>query len=635
MTTSLRSFGLLLGCLLVVAYGIYSQGFNANFKLDDTPNLSLLEHVNDKDSLLYFILSGSAGPSGRPLALLSFVINQPAWPVDAEPFLYTNILIHLINGLLVAWLTYRLAQIKIDEVSSRRAALISASIWMLHPMFVSTNLYVIQRMTSLSATFMLLGLIGYVISRQTTNTKPGLASAGILFSLGFGSVLAVLCKENAAILPLLAWIIDRCFLEKITDSSWTKRIRILATIVATTIVGLYILTKLPTLPQQYGARNFSLSERLMTEARVLFDYLKLLIIPVRSEFGIFHDNYPISRGMLSPATTLFSIVSLITVIVTAVKFRHKVPLFFFATAWFLAAHIIESSIFPLEIYFEHRNYVPAIGVAIACGIALTQIPKQYARTATVASCTYVFLLIFVLFETVMQWGEPNVTADLWYRENPGSQRALQYYAQSLLARDQLGELESLFNQAVKEHPENPAFQVQNLITHCLVQRPLSPAEWTHLYETLGQGRRDYSVHPSIEKLTELALDKKCPAVLSEQNITSSIHRLVTNPNYISDGVVAHSLYINLAQIYDSQQKYDETLSALKAARKHRDYPETTLMISSVLAVHGHPDEAIRELNFRLESLSATNPKDRIWKKELTGLRDNIQQNLHRNSNLHE
>lgn len=635
MTTSQRSFGLLLVFLLAITYGIYSQGFSANFKLDDAPNLSLLAYVNDKDSLFHFILSGSAGPSGRPLALLSFVINQPAWPVDAEPFLYTNTLIHLINGLLVAWLTYRLAQTKIDEISARRAALIGASIWMLHPMFVSTNLYVIQRMTSLSATFMLLGLVGYVASRQNSYTKPGLASAGILLSLGFGSILAVLCKENAAILPLLAWIIDRCFLDKVTDSGWTKRIRILATIVATTIVGLYILTKLPILPQQYGARNFSFSERLMTETRVLFDYLKLLIIPVRSEFGIFHDNYPISRGLLSPASTLFSIASLITLVVAAVKFRHKFPLFFFATAWFLAAHTIESSIFPLEIYFEHRNYVPAIGIAIAFGIASTRISIKYVRTAIIAGCTYIALLIFVLFETVMQWGEPDVTADLWYRENPGSQRALQYYAQSLLARDQLDELESLFNQAVKEHPENPAYQVQNLITHCLMQRPLSTAEWAHLYETLGNGRRDYSVHPSIEKLTDLALDKKCPSVLTVQAVASSIHRLVVNPNYISDGVVAHSLYISLAQIYDSQKKFKETLSALKAARKHRDYPETTLMIASVLAVHGFPSEAIKELNARLDSLSATNPKDQIWQKELKGLRDNIQQSLPQASSLHE
>jgi len=103
-------FALGLAALLAGVWLVYAPGLNAAFRLDDFQNLGLLDQVVDLDTLLLFVTSGSAGPGGRPVALASFLLNQVAWPVDPSAFLKTNLQIHLLNGVLLAWLTLQLAR---------------------------------------------------------------------------------------------------------------------------------------------------------------------------------------------------------------------------------------------------------------------------------------------------------------------------------------------------------------------------------------------------------------------------------------------------------------------------------------------------------------------------------------------
>ena len=158
----------------------YWPGLASDFLLDDfvnlqplaiqaelTPDLPLQEDQGEYSRVVNFVFSGNAGPTGRPLGLLSLLINDNAWPSNPWSYKYTNLLIHCINGLLIFLISFNLtsAQYK-DSNKSVLIASVCAVLWLCHPIQVSTVLYVIQRMTLLSSFFCLLGILAYIYGRQ-------------------------------------------------------------------------------------------------------------------------------------------------------------------------------------------------------------------------------------------------------------------------------------------------------------------------------------------------------------------------------------------------------------------------------------------------------------------------------------
>jgi len=70
------------GCLLtllVLTFVVYYPGINGIFGFDDLPNLSPMGKYSDYnfwDRFWLFTLEGRAGPTGRPLSLASFYLND-------------------------------------------------------------------------------------------------------------------------------------------------------------------------------------------------------------------------------------------------------------------------------------------------------------------------------------------------------------------------------------------------------------------------------------------------------------------------------------------------------------------------------------------------------------------------------
>ncbi|SMG62489.1 membrane protein [methanotrophic bacterial endosymbiont of Bathymodiolus sp.] len=82
--------------------------------------------------------------------------------VDTLPFKLTNLLIHIVNsGLLMCLLVLLWPLLnfpgQFSTIQIGLSVLLMNSLWALHPLQVSTVEYVVQRMTSMAATFVLLG----------------------------------------------------------------------------------------------------------------------------------------------------------------------------------------------------------------------------------------------------------------------------------------------------------------------------------------------------------------------------------------------------------------------------------------------------------------------------------------------
>ena len=103
-----------------------------------------------------------------------------------------------------------------------------------------------------------------------------------------------------------------------------------------------------------------MSERVLTQFRVVLYYVTLLIYPHPSRLNLDYD-FPISKTILDPPTTLISIAIIIALIGYSIYTARKRPILSFCILWYFGNLVIESSIFPLEMVFEHRLYLPAVG----------------------------------------------------------------------------------------------------------------------------------------------------------------------------------------------------------------------------------------------------------------------------------
>ena len=362
---------LILAAGLLAVLALYSMAWSGTLHFDDEPNLNGLYSVSDVTSGLRFTLQGVAGPTGRPISRATFALQAEHWP-DPKPFLVFNTGLHIVNGLLCFVLLARLLRWFFpDRRQAEWLAVAVALVWTASPFLASANLIVVQRMTGLSAFFTLLFLWFYLIARDGYRPEHIGSNLKLAIIAGAGTLLAGLAKENGFLLPVFLLLIERLLLPGARTSPAPLDRRFLVLIlIAPTVAILAYLGYRGLIPSGYEQRDYSVIERLLTQPRVIIDYIRHLVIPLPTGMTPFHDQWQHSSGLFAPITTLFSIIGLVLLVAVAWMLRKSWPVVTFGIALFLAGHLVESTTVPLEMSFPHRNYIPAIGLYLAIGYPL-------------------------------------------------------------------------------------------------------------------------------------------------------------------------------------------------------------------------------------------------------------------------
>ncbi|NMG72717.1 hypothetical protein [Parazoarcus communis] len=445
--------------LALVIYLIFTPALPGIVHFDDRANLSGLRTISDATSAIQWIQGGIAGPLGRPISMATFALQHDLWPEPTE-FLAWNIAFHSINALLALWLFLLIGnRLHISNPTNLSIAWMAALIWASMPLLNSTVFFLVQRMSLLSTTWILVGLISYLKLR-------GAANAGwhrqwiALGAIALAGALSILSKESGALIVAYALILEAGILHFASVRRPGLTFWVLA---SACLVLLGLLFRHAIWGQCTEiARGFDVWQRLGSQGLILMVYIKGLVLPTLGELNPFrfqnigeygdalHVGLPIWAGlMLSPW----------------VMWRLGWRLTALAAAWFFFGHLMESGWVALEPYFAHRNYLPALLPTFAI-VGWVHCSSGPIRTKRIGLILYAVVIATVTWMNASLWGDRELAAEIWAKEQPGSTRAALNLAYVLDDRYGLAQAQAYLDHVLLNERDSTGLRLQRLLSAC-------------------------------------------------------------------------------------------------------------------------------------------------------------------------
>ena len=776
MRSSLYKF--ILAAALIITASVYWPGLSGAFLFDDYPNIVDNHGVQPDEvglpSLVRAALSSPSSEFKRPLASLSFAANYLATGLNPYWMKLTNLVIHLLNGLLVFFLsrvllqsariasTTRASFISTGAVSATAgntlqaegiatevapafaradivAALIATS-WMLLPINLTAVLYVVQRMESLANLFVLLGLIGYVVGRRHMLGSAFASSAAraatkrppvkwnrfshstggfilSLISITVPTAVGLLAKETAVMLPLYALLIEwalfrfhltgpvalrektgreelantpchpspepsskpllassaalaasmstplsdscpkhLCLLPKEKSRDW--RVISLFLLVLALPMGFGLTWLLPGLlkPEAWATRNFTLGTRLLSETRIIVDYIEWTLLPTPGALSFYHDDFRISTGLLAPWTTLASIVVLAGLIALTLRLRRSRPLAALGIALFLGCQLLTGTILPLELIYEHRNYFASFGLLLAIvpllaasarlpvrvtsptAVVLPKVPPAAPEAAhhiersnhdmvgpsnalPMSIPRYTLLTGLMLSWAVMTaltafiWGNPLRLSENLAARAPQSPRAQYELGRTYIIYSRYDPTSPFVKLAyaplerAAALPESSILPEQALIfMNARMQLPLKDAWWDSLIAKLNRHRPTVQDESSLAALTQcvrehhcdLPQDRMMAAFMAALDHPHPSARLLANYgdyawNVLDDKALGQRMTEEAVRAEPNEPVYHITLVRMLVVQGRRTEALAALKQLELLNIGGHLDDSVAEL----------------------------------------
>jgi hypothetical protein len=722
-TRPLLSIWLLLAGFALTA-AIYWPGLSGTWLFDDYPNIVDNAGVHPAQvnvaTLMGAALSSPSSEFKRPLASLSFALNYVFGGMNPYGYKLTNLIIHMLNGLLVfvlgralmrslpqhvnpsAIYGTRLARTDTSrengsfgqsstlkrsaEGESRRAGVVAALIavsWMLLPINLTGVLYVVQRMESMANLFVLIGLIGYVTGRRRSlgyGMRPSddvtvpaarLGFALCLLSITLPTALGVLAKETAVMLPFYALLVEWAVFR--FSTTYTARTPVSGTHFDRRIIGMFLLIVVVPLivglawllpgilrPANWATRDFTLGTRLLSEARIVVDYIVWTLLPTPDELSFYHDNFLISTGLLSPVSTIVSICVLATLVVLMLQIRERRPLVSLGIGLFLGCHLLTGTILPLELVYEHRNYFASFGLLMAVVPLLAapaphpsasdkktsvdksldethipnvsmkgtseridaispagQLPMALPRYALLTGLMVCWATLTGI--TASAWGDPLKLADDLAVRAPLSPRAEYELGRTYIIYshyDPASPFTTLAYVPLEKAaalPDSSILAEQALIfMNARMHRPLKDAWWESMISKLKRRKTTVQDESSLVALTRCANEHTCD--LPRRYMVSAFAAALAHPNpsgrlfatygdYAWNVLQDHALGLRMIQYAvkaePNEPVYQITLVRMLAADKQPEQARMALESLEKLNYGGELNESLKDLRDRL------------------------------------
>lgn len=511
-------------CTTLFVFFIYWQGLYGPFMLDDLQSIEPAQLSTFSWQQLFEIsLQNDSGPIGRPISVASFALNHYFFGLDPFYYKLVNLIIHVICGIAIGFLSYLLMQFL--PKGKRFAKLIgffTAVLWLVHPLQVSTVLYPVQRMTQLCHLFILLGLNTYLCGRIKQLTHKPHSRIIILLSYAVFFPLAVLSKETGILFPFYVLITEALILKfhgKPSQTHLLKWFHWSLCVALFSCAVIYYWYHLDTYLALFADKKITLGDRILTQLNVLVFYLKLIIVPQLADMGLYHDDFNVVTA-IDVKTVLCTLVLLTSATLIFVA-RKKAPIIAFAIAWFFVSHAIESTVLPLEMVFEHRNYLASFGLLLM--LAYYCVPLVQKADNAPKRVYYGFSILFILLLATITYQRSNIWSSSYKFlqesriQHPLSPRVHIEIANLFLQEQNYEAAFSELDEAARLDPNNAGIALHKILIYCRLQN-VPPKIYEEAKQKIKQGAITPYVITVLDTMVQNMFNKQCPSIDKKQII---------------------------------------------------------------------------------------------------------------------
>jgi tetratricopeptide (TPR) repeat protein len=496
--------------------------------LDDYINLSPLQALSENQGYFWqLVWENRSGPLGRPISMLSFAFEFVIGDGSIATSKYINLMLHLATGTMVFWCMILLVHRESAPERERllKFAVIFASAWLLNPFLVSTTAYIVQRMTQLSTLGVLVGCVIFLKARLSSS---GALRAWVFGGIGWGCALlfSTFSKESGLLLVPITFLLEIHIRSTGRADGLNAGER--AIVIASLVFGLLCMVLMGfNTADDFSHRIFGLKERLLTESRIVWEYVFQFLLPFDRGMGVYHDDQQLSQSLIAPWHTAVAVLGwlgTLGVLVAALWVRAW-SLAALGIGFFIVSHLIESTVIPLELYFEHRNYLATVGVSIVLLGLVKEAIRRYESLSLpiiALSTIWVFVLLLPLTYQTSIWSDRSLLTLNAVNKHPNSLRANLEWARLLAERGQITMAIEYVDRAMVADVKNSlgrsdqsaAAEIYRLTMHCIAKNDPG-LELFHAMEMNWQGS-NHSASLALEVLLNELRQDRCGQRFSMQ-----------------------------------------------------------------------------------------------------------------------
>ncbi|MBF0520211.1 MAG: tetratricopeptide repeat protein [Nitrospirae bacterium] len=458
--------------ILTLTLAAYSNTLSVPFQMDDAGNIINNALIKDYRNFINPFAIGSGtmeyGFKSRFVGYFTFALNY--WISGADVFSYHvfNIAVHLFNSMLVLILIKLLLQtpyclfICKDMDKYRDLPFLTAMVFALHPVQTQAVTYIVQRLTSLCALFYLAAVVLYIGARICKSKKRVFYYVLSIIS----TVFAAKTKETAFTLPFMLTLTEFSFFTDNFKSKLKKLspLYLIVIIIPLTIYGGSAKTG-GALAESLSVANYdeiSRSDYLRTQFPVIVKYLKILCLPIGQNLDY---DFPVFKSFFN-LRVLLSFLLLLGIFLFAIylyktsKSHPIAKLAGFGIFWFFLALSVESSVIPIaDVIFEHRLYLPSVGLFLTVLMGVSYLTVKLERKNSnlkkyliILTAIITLILLALTYKRNSVWGN-SVT--LWQDtalKSPGKARPHNNFGNALFVNGQIDAALKEYIEAVRLKP---------------------------------------------------------------------------------------------------------------------------------------------------------------------------------------
>lgn len=390
----------LVGCVLVLAFAVYANSLFSGFVMDDHMQIEQNSQLQSFRSLPDIFLTKAWSFHAtqyvpnfyRPIPIAGFLLCHKIFGASAVGYHLINILLHVV----VVWLVIAVGANLFKDTAS---ALLAGLLFALHPIHTESVSWIAGVMDVELAVFFLTAFLLFLELENARHGKMLWLKAGLYFSF----VCALLSKEQAVTLPLVATLYEHLFRDDRFQTSWKQKVERYGGLWALfTAYFVFRLTVLGAIVGKSFHPDITWPQAILTSVALLGRYLEKMVWPAPLSY-----YYPFQKSSsIRDVNVLVGIAVCVLAATVFMMARKRAWPYSFSILFFILtlSPVLNARWMPGTIFAERYLYLPSAGICWMSGGATLFVWRRWAIQRS--ALKWVFLpagLSLALLATHLTW----------------------------------------------------------------------------------------------------------------------------------------------------------------------------------------------------------------------------------------